>query len=357
MIKNIKVLIVDDSLIYRSLVKSSLDHLASIEVVGVASNGRIAIDKLKVMNVDLVILDLEMPEMDGLSTLKEIKRLGIKVKVILFSSLTMHGAAITLEGLNLGASDFITKPNADSQEGSPQERIRGLLLPKIKAMFEVEDNLEKVVPSPVEELVVSKSISSSLWELYRPKIITIASSTGGPSVLETIFQEIKGNLRCPIIIVQHMPPIFTATLAERIQKITGITASEAKDGEELRNQIYVAPGDYHLRLKGSRMKVIMELGQDEQINFVRPAVDPLFATASSIFKEGCLGIVLTGMGQDGCSGSAVIKNNEGVIIIQDEKSCVVFGMPGAVKNQGSFDFIKTPDEIAEVLKSKAIQNY
>ncbi|HLT22436.1 MAG TPA: CheB methylesterase domain-containing protein, partial [Bacteriovoracaceae bacterium] len=153
------------------------------------------------------------------------------------------------------------------------------------------------------------------------------------------------------------PPVFTATLAERLGKLTGILCAEAKDGEVLKNQIYIAPGDYHLRLGGNKVKTVIELSQDEPINFVRPAVDPLFESASSIYKEGCLGIVLTGMGQDGRNGSAFIKKNDGAVVIQNEESCVVFGMPGAVKNDGSFDLIKTPSEIAQVLKSKAVAIY
>ena len=172
-----------------------------------------------------------------------------------------------------------------------------------------------------------------------------------------VFAKLKGPLRCPIIIVQHMPPIFTATLAERLGKLTGIAAAEAQDKEELKNRIYVAPGNFHLRLTGSRAKPVLTLDQNDHINFVRPAVDPLFQTASDLFKEGCLGIVLTGMGQDGKDGTVQIKNNDGVVIIQNPESCVVFGMPGAVKTQGSFDFIKTPEELSDILVDKAQANF
>src|SRR5690554_487947 len=353
MIKKIKVLIVDDSIIYRSVLKEALDHHDFIEVVGVASNGKIALAKLKVTPVDLVILDLEMPELDGLSTLKIMNELKIKTKVILFSSLTHEGAEITLEGLRLGASDFVTKPDAQAELGSPIAKVRDLFLPRIEGVF----NLQEFSPSiPSPKAKTFKAVSHPLWELYRPKIITIGCSTGGPSVLEKIFSDLGGPLRCPIVIVQHMPPVFTATLAARIAKLSGVPAAEAKDGEELKNQIYFAPGNYHLRLSGDTRKTFMELKQDEPINFVRPAVDPLFETAAKIFKVGCLGIVLTGMGQDGRVGSTFIKENEGMVIIQDEKSCVVFGMPRSVQNEGSFDFIKTPTEISEILKSKAIAN-
>ena len=350
--EKVKVLVVDYSVVFRSIIRSALDNLEDIEVIGVASNGRIALEKLKVIAVDLVILDLEMPELDGMGVLKELSHLSLAVKVLLFSSLTQKGAAITLEALQLGASDFVTKPDALTQGGDPKEKIKGLILPKIRGLFNLIEQTHDIKP-PQVSLAEHKAFSASLFELFLPKIITIGSSTGGPSVLEAIFHNITGPLRCPIIIVQHMPPIFTQTLAERIHKITGIPCAEARDGEELKNQIYLAPGNYHLRLKENMGKVQMHLSQDDLINFVRPAVDPLFESASMIFKEGCLGIVLTGMGQDGKIGSTHIKKNGGVMVIQEESSCVVFGMPGAVKNQGTYDFIKRPAEISAMLKTKA----
>lgn len=347
--EKIKILIVDDSIIYRSLLKASLDNLDYIEVIGVASNGKIALEKLKVQKVDLVILDLEMPEMDGITLLKKLKENQIVTKVILFSSQTQKGASITLEGLSLGASDFVTKPNGEHADENPQDKIRSLLVPKIKGIFDIV----KESPSRPLTTSINKVHSESFWSLYRPKVIVIGSSTGGPMALERVFARLKGPLRCPIIIVQHMPPIFTATLAERLGKLTGIPAAEAQDNEELKNRIYVAPGNFHLRLTGSKVRPVLTLDQSEHINFVRPAVDPLFESASELFKEGCLGIVLTGMGQDGKDGTVKIKNHDGFVIIQDQESCVVFGMPGAVKTQGSFDFVKTPEELAEILVDKA----
>lgn len=348
----IKVLVVDDSVVFRSVIRGALDGLEDIEVIGTASNGRIALDKLKLIPTDLIILDLEMPELDGIGVLKELKNIPVKPKVLLFSSLTQRGAAITLEALKLGASDFVTKPDALTA-GDPQEKIKQLLLPKVRAIFH-----RSVIPevTKVEKPVANaghKVFNSSLFDLMKPKIITIGSSTGGPSVLEFIFQNLRGPLKCPIVIVQHMPPLFTASLAQRIQNITGISCAEAKDGEVLENKIYIAPGDFHLRLEQSDSKVYLRLSQDDFINFVRPAVDPLFQTASAIFKEGCLGIILTGMGQDGKVGTSYIKNNGGAVVIQNEETCVVFGMPGAVKAQGSYDFIKTPTEISAMLKAKA----
>lgn len=354
--EKIRVLIADDSVVFRSMIRAALDGVDDIEVVGVASNGRIALEKIKVLPVDLLILDLEMPELDGIGVLKELSSQSFTLKILLFSSHTQKGARITLEALELGASDFVTKPDALTQGVDPKEKIKGLVLPKIRGLFNFKvatDLLQKSSP----HIECQRTFTSSLFELMKPQLIVIGCSTGGPAALESIFQNIQGLLRCPIIIVQHMPPLFTASLAERIQKITGIPCHEAIDGEELQNQIYIAPGNYHLRLKASAGKIFLQLSQDDLINYVRPAVDPLFQTASDIFKERCLGFVLTGMGQDGKAGTAHIKQNGGAVIIQNEATCVVFGMPGAVKAQGSFDFEKDLPGIATILSAKALTHF
>lgn len=345
----IKVLIVDDSVVYRTQVKAVLQTLPEFEVVAVASNGRLGIERMTQVSIDLVILDLEMPEMDGIQTLKEMRRLDLKSKVVVFSSLSKRGAEITMEALSFGASDFVTKPDGSS-EGNPQDKIKSLLLPTLKALFASTFNTAKA-EAPVSK--PSGNYPAILWDLLRPQIVVIGSSTGGPNALERIFSQLHGPLSCPIVITQHMPPIFTATLIERLGKISGIPASEAKHGEVLeKNHLYIAPGNFHLRLKNESGKVILQLDQEEKINFVRPAVDPLFETASSIYKDKCLGIVLTGMGADGKVGAEAIKGRGGAMMIQEAKSCVVFGMPGAVYASGAYDRMGTLDEIASVLQDK-----
>lgn len=349
---SIKILIVDDSVVYRSQIRAAIQDLPEVEVLPAAANGKIAIERMKQTEVDLVILDMEMPELDGLGTMKEMDRLGIKAKVLVFSSASKRGSEITMEALKAGASDFITKPDGSQKTGKrPDEIIQEVLAPKILALFEKKKVAEK---NPENKLSKSEytEFSSLLWGLFAPEILVIGSSTGGPTVLERIFSQISGDLLCPIIITQHMPPIFTATLAERISRLCGIPAKEAEDGEELKKQIYIAPGNYHLRLSGEKGNVILKLDQEAQINSVRPAVDPLFETAASIYKNKCLGVVLTGMGMDGKVGAEAIKFHGGAVIIQEEKSCVVFGMPGAVFQCGAYDKILTPDEIVEVIKEK-----
>lgn len=349
--KKFKILIVDDSVVYRSQVRAALQDIPWVEIVGAVSNGKIALERIIQTPPDILILDLEMPEMDGLETLKELRRRAIKCKVIVFSSASKRGAEITLESLRLGASDFVAKPGSSDigdifVHGNPAERIRELILPKLEALC---PNQEK---SSVDELNEKKYLNIN-WETFKPEIVVIGSSTGGPTVLEKIFSELKLAVKCPIVIVQHMPPVFTATFAERLGRVSGLPAAEAVDGMAINNgHIYVAPGGYHVRLKGTRDRVTMMLDQGPLIHSVRPAVDPLFETAASIYKDRCLGIVLTGMGADGRDGAIAVKQSGGAMVIQSEKSCTVFGMPGAVFSVGAYDKIAEPDEITKLIGEK-----
>lgn len=347
--QTIKVLIADDSGVYRSMIRSAFEGNPRFEVVGAVASGRLAIDKLVTSPVDLLILDLEMPDLDGLGTLREMAQKEIKCRTLVFSSLSLHGAQCTLTALELGATDFITKPGHEQQSVSPLTRIREALLPKIESLF-------PVAPEAVAIRRVEQKISPLTWELFKPRVVLIGSSTGGPTVLETIFSQLRGTLACPIIIAQHMPPLFTATLAERLSRASGLFCAEAKHGEALlRNRVYIAPGDFHLRLTGTASDASFTLDKGPQIQSVRPAVDPLFETAASIFKDKCLAFVLTGMGQDGRDGAQFIKKQGGLIAIQDKASCTVFGMPGAVYEAGLADLMGPPEELIRLLREKALE--
>ncbi len=349
----IKVLIADDSVLYRSQIRAALANNSDLEVVGAASNGRLALERLQQSPVDLLILDLEMPEMDGLQTLYEINRLNIKVKVLVFSSVSKRGAEITLEALRLGATDFITKPNSldvHDKIQQPSDRIRDVLLPKISALFPQIKNqtvihLKKGNYSPIT------------WELINPQVVVIASSTGGPTVLETIFSQLAPPLKCPVFIAQHMPPLFTKTLAERLERVSGLKVHEAQHGQKVENGcVYVAPGDYHMTVIGSKAEAQIQLNKGPLVNSVRPAADLLFNSVAEIYKEKTLGVVLTGMGADGKVGSEKIKSLNGAVIIQNAASCVVYGMPGAVEASGAFDKIYNPDEIINLFHEKITGN-
>ncbi len=337
----------DDSLVYRSQIKEALGKMPGVEVVGASSNGRLAIEKLQQSQVDLLILDLEMPEMDGLETLYEMARQGLECKVLMFASVSKRGADITLEALRMGATDFMTKPGP-SADSSPSEKIREILEPKLHALFPVFQKM------PNLEVKNSKYPEVN-WELFYPKIVVIGSSTGGPGVLESLFSQLRGPLTCPILITQHMPPLFTEALAQRLQKLCGIRCIEAIDGIPIEaNSVYLAPGDFHMCVAGTRNNPKIALNQGEQRNHVRPAVDPLFETAAEMFGNDCLGIVLTGMGADGRAGAEAIKQLGGAVIIQEKESCVVFGMPKAVMDSGAYDKIQTPTQILQTLRAKAV---
>lgn len=354
----VKVLIADDSVVYRSQIRASLEDSPWIEVVGTASNGRQAIERLSSSAIDLLILDLEMPVLDGLETLREMRQLSLKTKVILFSSSSKRGAEITLEALRLGASDFISKPSSEPNPSNeafqnPAEKIKKLLLPKVSVLFSSVAPAITAAPSTAATPKVESSFVKVLWEVMRPQVILIGSSTGGPTALEKIFTDLGSNVDCPILIAQHMPPIFTASFAERLGRCSGIPASEAKHGMVLeKNHIYVAPGNYHMRVQGTRDKATLVLDQEPQIHSVRPAVDPLFMSAASIFKDRCLAFVLTGMGEDGKDGAVAVKKSSGAVVIQNEGSCVVYGMPKAVFSSGAYDKIATPQEITTIIRDK-----
>lgn len=349
----LKALITDDSAIYRKSIQSALETADWIEVVGTAPNGRIAIEKMSNSMPDLLILDMEMPEMDGIQTLKEMKQRGMSCPTLVFSSISKKGAEVTLEALNLGARDFVTKPSNDDTHGgqSPVEKIRALLIPKLEELFSGYLRQQK---NELESPAPRNAFPKVSWGLFRPQIIVIGSSTGGPTVLEKIFAGIVAPLSCPILIAQHMPPIFTASFAERLSKISGIPVTEACHGDVLeKNHVYIAPGDYHLRLQGTRDKTTLSLDQGPLIHSVRPSVDPLFQTAAELFGPHCLAFILTGMGADGRDGATAVKQRGGAVVIQNKESCVVFGMPGAVSEIGAFDRIETPEAITSLVNEKA----
>lgn len=357
--KKITVLITDDSVVYRSQIRAALTDIPWIEIVGTASNGKIALDRLQQTPTDLLILDLEMPEMDGVQTLKEIALRKLNCKVLVFSSASQRGAETKFEALRLGAYDFITKPGpvdaTDPQFKNPSDKIRSVLEPKISFLF--KENLEIKASPLIAPSMVKPTYPHLLWELFQPQVIVIGSSTGGPTVLETIFSEIRGPLKCPILIAQHMPPIFTATLAERLQKLSGIPTREGSHGTPLEtNSVTIAPGDFHMTISGTKERPGVVLDQSPQVNSVRPAVDPLFSSAAAIYGPRCLGIVLTGMGSDGKDGAETIKRAGGGVLIQKESTCVVFGMPGAVMAAGAFDRAMDPTEIIAVIKEKAMSH-
>ncbi len=345
----IRVLIVDDSIVFRSQIRASLEGSDMIEVVGVASHGKIAIEKMKQTTVDLVTLDLEMPEMNGLETLNEMRKQGLKAQVIVFSSQSQKGAKATIEALNSGASDFVPKPAGTTVETAAQV-IRAELLPRILSLHS-RKSVTSTTSSPMKSAPPLRSPFFRVnIEQLKPEVIVIGCSTGGPNALEQIFKELRPPICCPILIVQHMPAVFTASLASRLTAISGIETREAEHLEPLQpNRIYVAPGNFHMQLGKNETGVHILLDQGPLRNSVRPAVDPLFESAAQIFGSKCAAFVLTGMGDDGRSGAIAIKEARGAVMIQDKESCVVYGMPAKVEEAGAFDKTGNLFEIKQVL--------
>lgn len=364
----IQVLIVDDSLVFRSQIKAALADVPGIDVVGVAANGKIALDKLTQLKVDLMTLDLEMAEMNGLQTLAEMKKRGLKTKVIIFSSKTQAGADAAILALQSGASDVVAKPTSDNPSlHDALEAIKADLVPKIKQFIPVESgilngkepaNSQTNWVKPIQSDSRDQHKNDTSWvrkniELFKPTAIVIGSSTGGPDALDKLFQQLPSPIRVPIFIAQHMPPIFTASLARRIQNVSGIPCAEAQQMEPVvSGRIYVAPGDYHMSLIQHQGHLRIKLDQGPKVQSVRPAVDVLFRSAAEFFGASCMAFVLTGMGEDGLQGAQAIKKASGGIMIQSAESCVVFGMPGAIFRAGIHDKIGDLTSIKRVLENQ-----
>ncbi len=356
------VMVVDDSVVFRSQLKACLEGETSIRSVSSAANGKIALDKLSQQPCDLIILDLEMPEMNGMQFLAEFKRRQLKQKVIVFASNTRDGPNLVLEALNAGANDFIAKPKNVNSLDEALNSIRSDLMPKIVQFQKTHSQAKEGIPNapPIqntrEPIKLTTSFSKIQLLSFRPQIVVIGSSTGGPAALEKIITGLFGHkIHVPILIAQHMPPSFTEALAKRLQSASGIPASEGKDGELIvPGHIYVAPGDYHMRIKrqGSGAPIIA-IDQEMKHKGVRPAVDFLFESAAREFGNSCAGFVLTGMGDDGKAGSIEIKKSGGAIMIQNQESSVVWGMPGSVHASGAFDAEGDLSECAGILLNMA----
>ena len=349
-----RILIVDDSVVFRSQIKSALDGVEGIVVAQTAANGKIALDRLAQTSIDVVILDLEMPEMDGLSTLKEMRAQGFQQKVIVFSATSKEAIDTVFAALNAGASDFITKPNS---AGSLEEALEGIqqeLVPKVlqfKRKIENCDPLQfSVMTNPQNERTVADAAPRGSSQIYKtnlnlskfkPRAICIGSSTGGPKALSEVFSKLKGHpLTIPIFIAQHMPPNFTEHLAMSLQTLSGHPAKEGVHGEIVKpGHIYVAPGDFHMTIERLEVgtQAVIRLDKGPKRNSVRPAVDNLFESVAKIYGNLVGAFIFTGMGEDGLLGAQSIKSSSGVVMIQDEASSVVWGMPGAVHAAGAFD--------------------
>jgi two-component system chemotaxis response regulator CheB len=349
----IRVLVVDDAAVFRRLVANELGSDPALEVAGAAANGRIALQMMRQVNPDVVILDVEMPEMDGLATLAELRKTYRRLPVIMFSALTERGAAATLDALALGATDYFTKPaNAGGLDAS-LEVIRDQLIPKIKALCgragvggqepAASEQKQGVVAGESRPWTPARGVQAPRQTGIRPgpvQVLAIGASTGGPNALADVFRRLPADFPVPMVIVQHMPPMFTRLLAERLSAEFPIHVHEGSSGAVLQpGHAWIAPGDYHMMVVRDGLRVRTVVHQDPPENSCRPAVDVLLRSVAQAFGANSLTVILTGMGQDGLRGCEAVHEVGGQILVQDEASSVVWGMPGHVARAGLADRI------------------
>ena len=346
----IKVLVVDDSVVVRRLVARVLEADPAVEVVGSAANGRIALAKIAQLAPDVVTLDIEMPELDGLATLAELRPRWPRLPVIMFSTLTERGAEATLEALSLGASDYVTKPTGLHNPAEAMAAVQAELVPRIKALHG-RRLLSRMPHSPAPTVEVTPALPA-VKAPARPAdaridVVAIGVSTGGPNALADLLPALPGTLPVPIVIVQHMPPVFTRMLANRLNGRCALKVIEAEGGELLLpGRVHIAAGGQHLALVRQGTSVVTVATDDPPENSCRPAVDVLFRSVANLYGSGALSVVLTGMGQDGLRGAEAIRVAGGQVLAQDEASSVVWGMPGFVARAGLADAVLPLDALA-----------
>jgi two-component system, chemotaxis family, protein-glutamate methylesterase/glutaminase len=355
----IRVLVVDDSVVIRRLVTQALSEDPQIEVAGTASNGALALKSLATNMVDVVTLDIEMPEMDGVATLRAIRKLYPCLIVIMFSTLSERGAAITIEALAAGANDYATKAaNVGSLDKSMMS-LREVLIPKLKQFFElpskVNDSASEIARPGVlkgfgNRGSVAANGSANVYQKRaglpnnvpgrHMKAVLFGVSTGGPNALADVLPMFPANFGLPILIVQHMPPMFTRILAERLREISQVKVVEAEDQMLLQaGTAYIAPGDFHMRVVKNGIGHKLVLDKSEHENSCRPAVDVLFRSAAETFGGSVVAAILTGMGRDGLRGVERLRTAGAFVVAQDEMTSVVWGMPGSVVRAGLADAV------------------
>jgi two-component system, chemotaxis family, protein-glutamate methylesterase/glutaminase len=350
-VAKIRVLIVDDAVVIRRMLADVLADDSALEVAGVAAHGHIALAKLDQVNPDVVVLDVEMPEMNGLQTLAALRARRPRLPVIMFSTLTERGAQITIESLTLGASDYITKPAKVGSVVLAKQRVREELIPRIKALCRPAEALPM---APARATTRPSAKSPALPASGPIDVVCIGVSTGGPNALAALLPEIPADFPVPIVVVQHMPPLFTRFLADRLNVLSRIQVREASAGVKLEPGVaLLAPGDWHMELERSGDAMLIRTHQGPQENSCRPAVDVLFRSAASSYRCRVLAVVLTGMGQDGLRGCEMVKAAGGQIIVQDEATSVVWGMPGYVVQAGLADRVFPLDQIAGEIVRRA----
>ena len=357
MSEEISVLIVDDSAMMRNLIGRMIEDTPGLVVAEKAMNGQFALQKIPRVNPDIICLDLEMPEMNGIEFLQERKKLGIKIPVVILSSIAEKGAQVTMEALALGASDFVTKPSGSVSMDI--HSVRDTLVPMLigyggayrrsqgKKVLAPSEYTQKPVASKTPDLISThfKMVSTPVTEPHplppqfrkpgRTEVIAIGISTGGPDALRIVFSNLDKDLNLPILVVQHMPPGFTNEFAKSLDKICPLEVKEAEEGDAVQNgRILIAQGNKHLEVERKGIGAIVHLTDTPQVSGHRPSADVLFASVAMTYQNHALGVIMTGMGKDGAVQLGNIYREGGITLGQDEKSAVVYGMPRVAFEMG-----------------------
>jgi two-component system chemotaxis response regulator CheB len=342
--KKIRVLLVDDSAVIRKVLGDLISSDPELEVAGTAANGKLALHQVELLKPDIVTMDIEMPEMDGLQAVQEIRKSGSQVPIIMCSSLTAAGATHTLDALAFGANDYVTKPS--SHGVNTREVVGEELIRKIKGLAVSSPSLERHVKPNTTVLESGTTPGKSF------AVVAIGVSTGGPNALQELIPRLPSNLQVPILLVQHMPPLFTKLLAERLSAQSKVPVVEAVHGEEVRaGTVYIAPGGLHMEVKRMFGRMLIALNEGPLDNSCRPAVDVLFRSVARAYGSDSLAVILTGMGQDGVNGSQHIKDAGGSVIAQEREGCAVWGMPGAVVDAGiAISVLSLPEIASEIAR-------
>lgn len=357
----LRALVVDDTSLFRKVVSDALLSLPDVEVIATAPNGKIALERAATLKPDLITLDIEMPEMDGIEVLEALKARGIECGVIMVSALTRKGGDLTIRALECGAFDFITKPS----DGDPKANLAAIssALAPIVSAYRRRLEIRSILKSPAQAGTAAAPAASkpaapiafeSAAPLRKADLVLIGISTGGPNALAKLLPSLPQNFPVPVLIVQHMPPLFTKSLAASLDEKCKVAVKEAEEGDIIRaGTVYIAPGGRHMKIApGLKSEIKLSITDDPLENNCRPAVDYLFRSVANHFNGGTTAVIMTGMGSDGVLGLRLLKRKSCRVIAQNEASCVVFGMPGEAVKAGVVDVVAPLDHIAdEIIRS------
>jgi two-component system, chemotaxis family, protein-glutamate methylesterase/glutaminase len=369
-----RVLVADDTVTYRSIVSRALEGVPGVEVVGVAADGRIALQKIERLHPDLLTLDLEMPEIGGLEVLRRLRESGEDVGVIMLSAFTTEGAEVTLQALQMGAFDFVVKPTGGSPEANAETLRRQLAL-RIEAFARARDirtilraplpgNAAEAAPAaagravgdgalrPPHDATTPVHASIGHWAgIERPQVVALGISTGGPQALMHMLPQLPADLAAPVLVVQHMPPMFTRSLADDLDGRCALRVFEATDGQPVvPGAILIAPGGRQMKVERADGSLVVRVTDDPPVNSCQPSVDYLFRSVASVCGGRAIGVLMTGMGSDGAAGCRLLHRQGASLLAQNEASCVVFGMPREPIHEGIAKAVSLEDMAGEIVR-------